>query len=111
MFIAFLCSCNRPCFTWKIQDEKLELICRITGFSHPVLIIDNQGKLYAYCTFTTKDYNCIPFSRPGLIEVDFSKKYIMIKEIKMDANMSGIWVCSQDNMRLTTEVSLTKGNI
>lgn len=100
-----------PCLTWEFRQDKLKLICRILRFSLPVSLIDNQGQWYATCTFTGTTHDCTSVGRKDLIAVDYVRNSIVFPTAKVDEMMNGIWVCLQDNLRLTTHVSLSKGII
>ncbi|CAC5363803.1 unnamed protein product [Mytilus coruscus] len=109
--IAVIHSHEYPCLTWEFHQDKLEFICRILRFSIPVSLFDSRGQWYATCTFTETTYDCTSVDRTDLIVVDYSRKTIVFATAKVDDMMNGIWVCSQDNLRLTTHVSLSKGII
>lgn len=98
-----------PCLTWELRQDKLNFICRILKFSLPVSLFDSRGQWYATCTFTETTNNCTSVDRTDLIVVDYSRNTIVFATAKVDDMMNGIWVCSQDNLRLTSHVSLSKG--
>lgn len=108
-YIAELCSSEYACLTWEIREEELVLTCKNIRFSHPVSLIDSQGKLYAKCRFIGLTHECTPIERKDLIVIDYARHNIIFTVAKLGENMNGVWVCLQDNLRLTTHVSFYKG--
>lgn len=100
-----------PCLTWEIIQERLTFTCRIFGFFHPVSLVDSQGQLYGKCNFSRHNHYCNPVDRKDLIDVHYSRKSIVFSIENFNESANGVWVCLQDSLRLTTQVSLSKGKI
>ncbi|XP_063398999.1 uncharacterized protein LOC134683618 [Mytilus trossulus] len=94
-----------------MQQDRLELICRVSDFSHPVSLIDSHGQMYAQCTFERNIQHCIPVSRNQSIVTYYSLKYVKFTTDGLTKDMNGEWVCLQDVMKSKTYVSLAKGII
>lgn len=92
-----------------MQQDRLELICRVLDFSHPVTLIDSHGQMYAQCTFERNIQHCTPVSRNESIVTYYSLKYVKFTTDGLTNDMNGEWVCLQDVMKSKTYVSLAKG--
>lgn len=96
--------------TWDITGDNLSLMCRVTNFSHPLLLLDNARKEYTKCRFSGQDMQCASADN-GLSasfnqlqkEVDFTIPIIN------HMNIDGTWFCLQGKNELNTHVSKSKG--
>lgn len=115
VFILLSCSdiseSFLQCLTWDIDQERLKFTCRVPDFSHPVSLINSQGKLYVKCTFNSNVQNCTPFMRNDLVETNYALNHVIFTTEGLNTDMNGLWVCSQDNLKLKTYVTLSKGII
>ncbi|CAC5409022.1 unnamed protein product [Mytilus coruscus] len=115
LLILITCSglskSNLECLTWNIQQERLELICRVSNFSHPVSLIDSHGQIYAKCTFERNIQHCIPVVRNESIVTHYALKYVIFTTDGLTKDMNGEWICLQAIVKLKTYVSLSKGII
>lgn len=114
VFLLISCSDDSTsqhlsCLAWEIYQERLKLICRIPGFSHPVSLFDSKGQLYVQCTFDRNVHNCTPAFRNDSVVTNFALNYITVTTEMLNNEMNGLWVCLQNNIRLTTYVNLSKG--